>query len=198
MKEERRVFGIDHAVAGRQTLEKNRLPAAMGEAVWLHYQPSHITASLDLAGCINLANKVAYTPPFRAQYDLEALEPFLALFGLGDNDVKGLKEWTQATVSKLKQALPSEKEAKDAWKTMQQRGPYLLRRNIAGMGADTKQIWQEARVLDSLHETARHLARPIDTREILHHITHTARTALLTPSVDYTFLHHNGDILQEF
>ena len=140
IKEELRVFGIDHAVAGRQILEKNRLPAAMGEAVWLHYQPLHITASLDLAGCIYLANKVAYTPPFGAQYDLEALEPFLVLFGLGDNDVKGLKEWTQATVSKLKQALPSEKEAKDAWKTMQQRGPYLLRRNIAGMGADTKQI----------------------------------------------------------
>jgi len=106
----------------------------MGEAVWLHHKPSHITASLDLAGCIYLANKVACTPPFGAQYDLEALEHFLVLFGLGGNDVKGLKEWTQATVSKLKQALPSEKEAKDAWKTMQQRGPLSFRTEHRGYG----------------------------------------------------------------
>ena len=196
IREERLAFGKDHVVVGRQMLEKNRLPAPMGEAIWLHHQPEHLTTLPDLSGCVYLANKMACTPPLGSQGDPEALAPFLVPFGLADDEVKILTASTRSTLSKLKQVLPSSAEVRDHWHTMQQRGSSLLRRNIAEMGAGTNRLQQKIRVLDSLPETVSHLSIPVDTEEVLRYITRTARTVLQAHAVECTFHPLGGELLQ--
>lgn len=194
--ERRSTEALDHTVAGRLLLEQNRLPAQMVEAVRLHHQPPPVTASLDLIGCVALANKMAHMPPFGSLDDPEGLSGCLALFGLGEEDVNDLMVWTQTALSELMESLPGDKEALEAWPSMQQRASRLLRRQIADMGAGKVRGQQRVDALGGVHQAMRQLIRPVSPEDILARTALAAAEGLQVSSVEYVYHPPEGEALK--
>jgi len=175
---ERRVIGVDHAVAGRRLAEQWRLPGRVAEAIWLHHQPAEslptVVGSPELIAVVNLADALARQEEIGQSGDGEmpqGISRTAEWLGLGEPALKRIVQTLREEMPRdLRPAEPEGRRADERYRRSRDRANAWLARQCRTLVEEVETLETQARAFEYLHAFLGRLAEEATISDVLRQI----------------------------